>query len=227
MWDSFHPATNLEQIYRLKPVLPTAMLTKLYLKLIAVSIAVAFLLCLAIAWRAERREHAQLQQQIATAEQALQQANARQQARDTSTKQQIAQLQKQARSIQKPADILKAFPQVLPLPVPLTFNPVPPVPVASSTGHISDNPSPNISLPVQDLKPLYDSAIACKECQVELATAQADLKDEQVKGAALSRERDDALRAAKGGSVLRRVTRAAKWFALGAAAGAVAAKLSR
>ena len=60
--------------------------------------------------------------------------------------------------------------------------------------------------------------------QVKLGAAQADLADEKVKSQALGRERDDALRAAKGGSVLRRIARAAKWFAIGAAAGAIAAK---
>jgi hypothetical protein len=81
-------------------------------------------------------------------------------------------------------------------------------------------------MPVEDLKPLYDAAVACKECQVELAAAQANLKDEKAKSAAVSRERDDALRVAKGGSLLRRVARAAKWFVIGAAAGAAAAKLA-
>ena len=50
---------------------------------------------------------------------------------------------------------------------------------------------------------------------------------EQSKTEALSRERDDALRAARGGSLLHRVARAAKWFLIGAAAGAVAAKYAR
>ena len=45
-----------------------------------------------------------------------------------------------------------------------------------------------------------------------------------MKSQALGRERDDALRAAKGGSILRRIARAAKRFAIGAAAGAIAAK---
>ena len=52
-----------------------------------------------------------------------------------------------------------------------------------------------------------------------LLAAQANLKDEQVKTQALGRERDDALKMAKGGSMTRRIMRAAKWFAIGAAAG--------
>ena len=84
----------------------------------------------------------------------------------------------------------------------------------------------SLTLPVKDLKPLYDFATDCKACKVQLTAAQADLKDEKTKTAALGTERDAALRAARGGSVLRRVARAAKWFAIGAAVGAAAAKLA-
>ena len=88
------------------------------------------------------------------------------------------------------------------------------------------NDGQGVRLPAEDLKPLYDFALECKACQDKLAAAQADLKDEKSKTLALSRERDDALRAARGGSVIQRVARAAKWFAIGAAAGAVAAKMA-
>ena len=105
----------------------------------------------------------------------------------------------------------------------------PPVVQASAcvpaTGAVKPStPTPQITMPIEDLKPLYDSAIQCKECQLQLATAQADLKDEQAKTATTSRELTDALRASKGGSVVRRVARAAKWFPIGAAIGAAAAK---
>lgn len=95
-----------------------------------------------------------------------------------------------------------------------------------------ENPSPQASqranaqvvLPEQDLRPLYDFTLDCKACQAKLAASQADLVDEKLKTATLARERDAALKAVKGGSMLRRVARAAKWFAIGAAAGAFAAK---
>ncbi|MGB6833485.1 MAG: hypothetical protein WBE24_08495, partial [Candidatus Acidiferrum sp.] len=82
-------------------------------------------------------------------------------------------------------------------------------------------------LPAADLKPLYDFAMDCKACQAKLATAQADLSDEKTENTALTKEKDAAVAAAKGGSVLHRILRAAKWFVLGAAAGAVAAKAAR
>jgi len=101
---------------------------------------------------------------------------------------------------------------------------------------LPDNPLPNsatnsagsdVALPSADLKPLYDFALDCQACQAKLTVSQADLADEKTKSASLTKERDAALRAAKGGSLLRRIARAAKWFALGAAAGAVAAKATR
>jgi hypothetical protein len=129
--------------------------------------------------------------------------------------------------------VVKALPGVLRLPEPIALG-SPPNVNTPGTARQPDKPSApptqesaKATLPIADLKPLYDAAVACKECQVELAAAQADLKDEKSKTDALSRERDDALRMAKGGSVLRRMARAAKWFLIGAAAGAVTAKLAR
>jgi hypothetical protein len=87
-------------------------------------------------------------------------------------------------------------------------------------------PQPQVLIPSDDLKPLYDFTLDCKACQAKLTAAQADLADEKTKTATITKERDTALRSAKGGSVLQRVARAAKWFAIGAAAGAIAARAS-
>jgi hypothetical protein len=82
-------------------------------------------------------------------------------------------------------------------------------------------------LPTQDLKPLYDFALDCKACQAKLAATQADLTDERAKTVILTHERNEAVRVAKGGSLLQRITRNAKWLAIGAVAGAIAAKAHR
>jgi type II secretory pathway pseudopilin PulG len=205
------------------------MSAKTLLQLLAVTIAALLTFAILVSWRDSIRQQAQLQQQLAVAQRLLQQADARQQARDAAVQQVVAQLQKQQRTIQEPADILKALPQVLPLPTPLVLDQPPQRPQSSrddpSKGK-PDAPAPNINFPLEDLKPLYDTMLQCKECQAELAAAQADLQDERTKTQVLSRERDAALRVARGGSVLRRVARAAKWFAIGAATGALAAKLA-
>lgn len=95
---------------------------------------------------------------------------------------------------------------------------------ATQSTQAGQDQSPDVVLPTADLKPLYDFAMDCKACQAKLAAAQSDLQDEQTENAALTKQRDDAVTAAKGGSALHRILRAAKWFALGATAGAIAAK---
>lgn len=184
-------------------------------------------------WRAARQEQAQLQAELKVTEQALQEANQRQKDRDVVLSRQLDKLSKQKASVKSPTQVLSALPELLPLPVPLTVVPdaTPATPREGTSASRNSlpiaAPQPKVTLPTEDLKPLYDFAVECKACQLKLAAAEADLKDERVKTVAVGRERDSALRAARGGSVLRRVVRAAKWFAIGAAAGAVAAKVSR
>jgi hypothetical protein len=179
----------------------------------------ALLLALAVffSWRADRRDRSQLESELAATRQLLAAADTRQHDRDAQLAQTLATLSAEKRTIVTPAQIIHDFPNQLPLPSPIVLQTAPTSP---------DSPSPKTSavIPAEDLKPLYDFTIDCKTCQAKLSTTQADLADERQKTTALSRERDDALRIARGGSLLRRIGRAAKWFIIGAAAGAVAAK---
>jgi hypothetical protein len=72
-------------------------------------------------------------------------------------------------------------------------------------------------LPAADLKPLYNYALDCRACQTQLAVARQNASDDAAKIAALTRERDAAVTAAKGGRWLRRLRQNAIWFAAGAA----------
>jgi len=100
----------------------------------------------------------------------------------------------------------------------------PPSPSATSAELPS---SPAAQIPSADLKPLYDYVLDCKACQAKLAASQSDLADEKSKTAVLTKSRDAALQVAKGGTIMQRTIRVLKWFALGAAAGALAAKTVR
>jgi hypothetical protein len=82
--------------------------------------------------------------------------------------------------------------------------------------------APSAQIPTADLKPLYDYVQNCRACQAQLAAAKQDSADNVTKLAALTRERDAALTAAKGGTFWQRLRRNALWFALGAGAGAAA-----
>ena len=204
------------------------------IKIAAVVVVAILAASVFVAWRGARKEQASLQAELKTTQAALTEATTRQASRDAAVNELVAGLKKKEATVQKPAQVVAGLPSLISLPVPVTLEPGPERPASESgpyTGKTGSNRpdgvKPKVNFPAADLKPLYDFAAECKACQTRLWAAQADLADEKVKSQALGRERDDALRAAKGGSVLRRIARAAKWFAIGAAAGAIAAKAAR
>jgi len=221
--------------------------TRLYLRVAAILAAATLATILFATWRANRRDTAQLTADLAAANQSLAQADARQHDRDKQLLQTLAVLEAEKRNIIKPAQIVRELPKLLSLPAPITLQdpnstrnqnnatcssgPVcGPEGLESApreTNGTSNAPPTQAIVPIEDLKPLYDFAIDCKACQAKLAAAQVDLTDERAKTAILTHERDEAVHLAKGGSVLRRIARNAKWLAIGALAGAVAAKAHR
>jgi hypothetical protein len=202
----------------------------IWIKLAAVVAVVVLGAGVFVAWRDARKEQMALQAELKTTQQALAEATARQATRDAAVNDLVAELKKKEAAVQKPAQVVAALPDVISLPAPVTIDAVRPASEGGpykTTESGTDGIQPKVNFPAADLKPLYDFAADCKACQAKLGAAQGDLADEKVKSQALGRERDDALRAAKGGSVLRRIARATKWFAIGAAAGAIAAKAAR
>jgi hypothetical protein len=222
--------------------------TRLWLRLAELLITATLAISVISAWRADRRDRAQLAADLAAAKQSLEQADARQHERDAQLVQTLATLAAEKRSVTTPAQILRDLPNQIPLPTPITLqspnSPTAPGKATCSSGPVCGpeglesiklarseseaKPSAaNAVIPADDLKPLYDFTLDCKACQSKLASAQGDLADERAKTAVLTHERDEAVRAAKGGSIFRRIARAAKWFAIGAAAGAIAAQARR
>ena len=189
-----------------------------------------------VEWRAEFRDRAKLQATLGVAEQSLQRATASQQDRDRQLNDAVGRLEALKATVVTQQQILARLPEVLPLPKPLVMQQAskPPDPAAPSivgagtrpgAAPPPDAPTPNAAtVPSEDLKPLYDFAVDCKACQTHLATAKADLADERTKTQALGRERDAALKLARGGTLRQRLGRAMKWFVIGAVAGAIASK---
>jgi hypothetical protein len=225
------------------------MTSRIWLKLAELLVPAILAITIYVSWQADRRDRAQLVTQLAAAQKSITDAVASQHDRDTLLNQTLAQLAAQKQAAVTTAQILKDLPSALSLPSPITLQTPSSssAPLNSAANPGSDpssrksgatpsqdsapnNPIPkpgqpvDAVLPAADLKPLYNYALDCKVCQAKLAAAQADLTDEKTKSAALTKQRDDAVTAAKGGTVLHRILRAAKWFAIGAAAGAIAAK---
>ena len=98
------------------------------------------------------------------------------------------------------------------------------LPKRPSSPATKDTTIPAALIPAADLKPLYDFVQDCRACQAQLAVAKQNSADDAAKLASLTRERDAAITAAKGGTLWRRLRRNAAWLAAGAALGYAAAK---
>ncbi len=206
-----------------------------WIRLLEPIFIVAVVLAMFAAWRADRRDRAQLASELAATKQLLAAADTRQHDRDARLAETLTALAAQKRTVVTPAQIVRELPREIGLPSAIVLqsaaanssvpNQTDKQPGGSATSaHEAKQSESQAVLPAEDLKPLYDFTIDCKACQARLTAAQTDLTDEKTKTAALTKERDHALQIARGGSPFRRIARAAKWFLIGAAAGAIAAK---
>ena len=201
------------------------------------------------AWLEERDARAQMSATIASQNSIIAAAAKREQDRDqqlAATVQQIAGLKA---AVQTPQQVIREIPQYLPpLPQPLetiapntsaataashsgpAAKPGAPAPqgTAGASAATAGNSqaqlpaAPDVRVPSADLKPLFDYVQDCRACQAKLAAAQQDAQDERTKNDALTKERDAAVKAAKGGSAWTRTVRIVKWVSLGFAVGYLA-----
>lgn len=189
--------------------------------LIAAAIACALL---ADAWRSARHDSQQLAATLAAQNTTIQQAGDREKQRDTQLAAALAAIQAQKRKVQTPQQAAQQLPTLLPdLPLPVSIH-VPDLSVPLPPGETS---AATISIPQPDLVPLYDDLQDCRAHAVEAGSLNKDLSDEKSRSASLQHERDAAIAAARGGAFFVRLKRAAKWFAIGVAAGAVVAAAAR
>lgn len=195
-------------------------------------------MAIAIAWQAEIRDRAQLAGELAAAKEALEEADARQRERDAKLAVTLAAIEAEKRTQQSPAEIARSLVLAMHLPAAVTLEPTS---TSVQQDAVIDTKGPKEAaadskaeessgiqavVPGQDLKPIHDFALDCQACQAKLQAAQSDLLDEKAKTKTLTKERDNALHVARGGSVLVRIARASKWLLIGAAAGAAAGALA-
>jgi hypothetical protein len=213
---------------------------RFWIRIVELAFVVALALAWFFSWRADRSDRTQLAAELAATKQLVAAADAQQHTRDARLAETLKSLAAEKRRTVTPAQIIRELPRDLGLPSPIVLQASPAASSSNASAQSGKSATGNESaasnaksepvqamLPAEDLKPLYDFTIDCKACQAKLATAQSDFADEQKKTAALTKERDDAMRIAKGGSAWGRIGRAAKWLLIGAAAGALAAKSAR
>lgn len=185
--------------------------------------AILALVALAIvggSWLGAREEAIKLKATLDAQNAIISDAAKREAQRDAALKDALVALEDLKKRTQSPQDVVRSLPQVLPLPQPITLN------LPAAAPDVKPNapvPQSSATIPSADLKPLFDFAATCKECQAKVLALQQDKADDATKIAALAAERDAAVTAAKGGSKWQRIKRGAKWFAVGAAVGAAAA----
>jgi len=187
------------------------------------------------AWLEARDDRMRMQATLASQGTLIAAAEKREQDRAQELADTLKQIADLKRTVQTPQQVIREIPQFLP-PLPQPVEAIPPKPsaaeasgqgvpgtsgAAATSGKPGEVAAPDVRVPAADLKPLFDFVQDCRACQAKLSSAQQDLKDEQAKGAALTTERDAAVKAGKGGSVWQRTVRAAKWLAVGFALGYV------
>jgi hypothetical protein len=210
-------------------------------------LAIALLLAaLALhAWLAAHDDQMRLQATLAAQKQLLDAADARERDRTTALNTTLAQIDALKRATLTPAQIISDLPKYLQLPQPITLAPAAaaasPADAAANgiapqqgtgasgksgaaTSRASDDlpAAPVAQIPAADLKPLYNYVQDCRACNAQLTTAKQNAADDATKITALTRERDAAITAAKGGGFLERLRRNTLWFVIGAGAGAAA-----
>jgi hypothetical protein len=179
---------------------------------------------LADAWRSARHDSQQLAATLAAQNTIIQQAGDREKQRDSQLASALAAIQSQKRAVRTPQQAAEQLPTILPdLPLPVSIH----SPDLTALLPPGETPAATVSIPQPDLVPLYDALQDCRACAVQTDALKKDLSDEKSRFASLQQERDAAIAAARGGTLLVRLKRAAKWFAIGLAAGAAAAAVAR
>jgi hypothetical protein len=174
------------------------------------------------AWLADHEERIKLAATLEAQKQVMAEVDKRETVRADALKQSLAELEDLKKRTQTPAQVVRALPNVIPLQQPITLNL--PAAVAASdptkAGLKPDAPVPQTAtIPAADLKPLFDFAATCKECQAKVLTLQQDKADDAVKIGALVKQRDAAVIVAKGGTKWQRIKKAAMYLGIGTAVG--------
>ena len=130
----------------------------------------------------------------------------------------LASLEQERKRPATAAELVSATSSLLPdLPAPLQVVTVPSDPALPDIP-----PKQEVVIPEADFKGIRDAQIDCQEDSAKLAACLSTQQDTTRQLKLTEAQRDEWKTAAKGGSMWHRALGAAKWFAIGAGAGAAA-----
>ena len=182
----------------------------------------AFLVFAGYGWL---REHdARLKAETQTGQQQKQIDGLKQQqaAAQSALEQKLASLQKERREPATADQLVADAHTLLPgLPDPLLVQAAAPDPALPNAP-----PAQSVIIPAADFATIRDAQLGCQENAAKLSACQAVSDQGQQQLKLTEQQRDEWKTAAKGGSMWHRALGAAKWFAIGAGAGAGAYAVS-
>jgi len=206
---------------------------------LAIAVAVAAAAIGFRSWLDARDDRTQMAATIASQNSIIAAAEKREQDRAQQLADTLNQIAALKHTVETPQQVIREMPQFLP-PLPQPLETIAPKSAAGSAGQPGPQAAaeggapgaakagqqlpaaPDVRVPSADLKPLFDFVQDCRACQAKLTAAQQDAQDERTKNDALTKQRDAAVKAAKGGSVWTRTVRTVKWVAVGFAVGYLA-----
>jgi hypothetical protein len=141
-------------------------------------------------------------------------------------KERVAALEQVKAQAVTPAQIVREIPTFLPQSLP---EPVATITAPAPAGSPPGTPPTvtGLQIPAVDMKPLFDELVDCKECAAKLTAAEGQTSIDRDEIASLTKERDAAVKAAKGGSVWTKAKHGAEVFFIGAATGALLAGIKK
>src|SRR5437763_1865942 len=147
--------------------------------------------------------------------------------RDASYQQQVDVLTQKFQQAVTPEQVSRILTSAMKLKTPIQITTLPPTPQSTT-------PTPIAAVAETDLPQMKVYVEACEECKLERDKLAADA-DARMAQAALAQKQIESLKAerdtwkltAKGGTLLQRAKKAAKWWAVGAGIGAAAVAVVR
>jgi cytoskeletal protein RodZ len=177
---------------------------------------VGFLVFVGYGWMQEHDARLKAETQTSQQQKQIDGLQQQQAQAQNSLNKQLAALEKSRQTPATATQLVSDASSLLPnLPVPLQVQTAPKNPA------LPDAPATQtVIIPEADFKSIRDAQVTCEENTARLATCQTlgDASKQQLKLA--EQQRDEWKTAASGGSIWHRALGAAKWFAVGAGAGA-------
>jgi hypothetical protein len=164
-------------------------------------------------WKSASADLVKMQATLAGQQKIIAESNLRLAQAQTELAAKLKDIETLRRTVVTPVQIIREIPQQIPGVQPVIVQPPATV----------DQPAPPAvaQIPIDQLKPLFDFALACKDSQANLTGCQAEVKELGVQIEAVKVQRDVAVQTAKGGSRWSKVKSGLKWAAGGVVAGVV------